>query len=444
MENGGNGKVNAIFEARLPQSSAIKPTQIADGPTRERFIRDKYERRKYYDPAAYFQPTAVQQEIALPALAATTGPPSDAARQRMEERRGRIKKTSSTVSVESVDSSAGRGTRRVKKTGTAASSNRPKNPVAKAPASAPPPSMDLLDLMSDPAPNAPPTHAQSFVDSKSDMFDFMDANVNTNNSAAATDNSIPAGSGHGGGIPSGSGHGGARVRRERAAGRSAAPAARQSSASEDILSLYNTASVPQQQVQQRQSFQNNTNDPLGNHMSTLMQQMALGQTGNNNNGNNNNGNNGMMQQQQQQNMTPMQQQANMTMQQALMNPQQLVYQQQMMMMQQQQRQQMMMMQQQQGNNNNGNNINNMGMMNQQQGNQGMMNQNNNNMMMMQGQGMQQQNNGGGFGSPMGSGPPVSTMQSNNNNNNNNNKQSNGPKAPEKDDPFAQFGMNVFR
>ena len=49
MENGGNKKVNAIFEARL--GGAKKPTTAADGPTRERFIRDKYERRKYYDPS---------------------------------------------------------------------------------------------------------------------------------------------------------------------------------------------------------------------------------------------------------------------------------------------------------------------------------------------------------------------------------------------------------
>ena len=51
MENGGNKKVNDIFEARLDSSSqsSIKPTTSATGPVRERFIRDKYERRKYYD-----------------------------------------------------------------------------------------------------------------------------------------------------------------------------------------------------------------------------------------------------------------------------------------------------------------------------------------------------------------------------------------------------------
>mmetsp|Transcript_14229 Transcript_14229/g.21896 ORF Transcript_14229/g.21896 Transcript_14229/m.21896 type:complete len:503 (+) Transcript_14229:105-1613(+) len=49
MENGGNAKVNAIFEARLP-NLGNKIQAGADGRTRERYIRDKYERRKYYDP----------------------------------------------------------------------------------------------------------------------------------------------------------------------------------------------------------------------------------------------------------------------------------------------------------------------------------------------------------------------------------------------------------
>ena len=50
MENGGNKKVNAIFEANLSDPT-IKPTTAASGTVRERYIRDKYERRKYYDPS---------------------------------------------------------------------------------------------------------------------------------------------------------------------------------------------------------------------------------------------------------------------------------------------------------------------------------------------------------------------------------------------------------
>ena len=51
MENGGNDKVNTIFEARLP-SQAMKIQAGANGPMRERYIRDKYERRKFYDASA--------------------------------------------------------------------------------------------------------------------------------------------------------------------------------------------------------------------------------------------------------------------------------------------------------------------------------------------------------------------------------------------------------
>lgn len=47
MENGGNEKVNAIYEAHL--NGVQKPSATASGPARERFIRDKYERRKFFD-----------------------------------------------------------------------------------------------------------------------------------------------------------------------------------------------------------------------------------------------------------------------------------------------------------------------------------------------------------------------------------------------------------
>ncbi|MFN9957153.1 MAG: hypothetical protein ACK55I_28960, partial [bacterium] len=47
MENGGNEKVNAIYEAHL--NGVQKPSATANGPARERFIRDKYERRKFFD-----------------------------------------------------------------------------------------------------------------------------------------------------------------------------------------------------------------------------------------------------------------------------------------------------------------------------------------------------------------------------------------------------------
>jgi len=50
MERGGNKRINQIFEAHLQGQSKL--TNIADGPQRERYIRDKYERRKFFDPRA--------------------------------------------------------------------------------------------------------------------------------------------------------------------------------------------------------------------------------------------------------------------------------------------------------------------------------------------------------------------------------------------------------
>jgi hypothetical protein len=141
-------------------------------------------------------------------------------------------------------------------------------------------------------------------------------------------------------------------------------------------------------------------------------------------------------------------------------------QQMMMMMQQQQRNQMMYPMNNNNMMNNGNPMmmqsggNQMGMQNNMMGqNSGMNN------MMLQGNTMQQQNafnmpgyggssgvnngggfnnnnfNSGGFGAPMGAGPPISSFSNGNLDTGNKSKKA---ATPEKDDPFAQFGMNVFR
>eukprot|EP00957_Ditylum_brightwellii_P008880 672855-Ditylum_brightwellii.AAC.1 len=90
MENGGNKTVNMIFEARL---NTQKPSAGASGQTRERFIRDKYERRKFFDPDALRQfhergsgddsddeNSSEEEKIAIRT-------PSDAARKRAEARK---------------------------------------------------------------------------------------------------------------------------------------------------------------------------------------------------------------------------------------------------------------------------------------------------------------------------------------------------------------------
>ena len=93
MENGGNGKVNAIFEAFL---NVAKPTQSANGQVRERFVRDKYERRKYYDPNAFAKVNHMENErdqnevvSGVQQRLANSRAPSDAARKRVEERAAR-------------------------------------------------------------------------------------------------------------------------------------------------------------------------------------------------------------------------------------------------------------------------------------------------------------------------------------------------------------------
>lgn len=64
MENGGNKRVNEIFEAKLKNfgTHSGKPSATADGRTRERYIRDKYERRKFFDPAALDRRSNTEEE----------------------------------------------------------------------------------------------------------------------------------------------------------------------------------------------------------------------------------------------------------------------------------------------------------------------------------------------------------------------------------------------
>eukprot|EP00980_Cylindrotheca_fusiformis_P013260 scaffold3373_cov137-Cylindrotheca_fusiformis.AAC.20 len=146
MECGGNAKVNAIFEANLNRA---KPTNLSDGPTRERYIRDKYERRKFYNPSAYSMagnsggggggggtpgaPASAGAAMARP------GAPSDIARQRVASRQARMKTSHSQMEA------------------PPPTTTKPK--VAQAPASAPV-VMDLLDFSAapEPAPPSAPVH----------------------------------------------------------------------------------------------------------------------------------------------------------------------------------------------------------------------------------------------------------------------------------------------
>ena len=162
MENGGNKKVNAIFEAHLTIS---KPSNTASGPIRERFIRDKYERRKFYDANAFatvetMAPSrgecndtqlgeeqqviaGVQRRLAgrnsNGGAAPSIRKPSDAARKRVEERAAR--------------------NRGVSMNSNTTSRSKIKTPAAVAPA--PAPVADLLDFGDFDSPEATAAVASS-------------------------------------------------------------------------------------------------------------------------------------------------------------------------------------------------------------------------------------------------------------------------------------------
>jgi stromal membrane-associated protein len=459
MENGGNAKVNAVFEANLARSGAAKPTNLADGPTRERFIRDKYERRKYYDAAAFGNlptpsPTANRTSTSAPSSA--VGPPSEAARQRMEARRLKKSQSADTADTQShAIANTAPPKRATSSVGTSRGTRRPvKHPTAPAPSSAPI-QMDLLDLLSDPAPtHAPAPSSNNFNASFHESF-VVDTSGNSNTTDLFDFNPQP---------PSGRSTESSRNRSRspppRSRSKEGKPNNPRTTSSQDILSLYGPSSSSSQQQPQTSNVVNNRQSMNGmqgnnssfNNMNPQSNSMGMiGGTncgaanpnimGVTNNGNNNhisnmtammgsmnfqNGNN--MQSQQHQQMTPQQV---------------MMYQQQMMMQQQQQRMMMMQQQQQNQQQNSRNGMGNPMMMASQQSNS------NGNPMMGHAQGFGAQNSTANYGNsnqdafggmaPMGSGPPVSSMNSYNSSQPNVNAS-----APEKEDPFASFGMNAFR
>lgn len=187
MENGGNLKVNAIFEARLDPNTGIKPSQTASGPVRERFIRDKYERRKYYDPSAFQQgdssesesDSESEEEVTARSTTSSrrqkTSPvkinaPSEAARLRAESRRNNAasRKISSTTVKSTIS-----------------------NPMPKA-KPAPAPEMDLLDFglpISNDNPGPMPNPPSAAPSPTLDMFKTLTVSnsSNSNNNSAPTE-----------------------------------------------------------------------------------------------------------------------------------------------------------------------------------------------------------------------------------------------------------------
>ena len=258
MENGGNAKVNAIFEANLNRE---KPTNHADLQTRERYIRDKYERRKFYNPSAFgtFRPSApsapapAPKEIALPALAPTpVGAPSEVAQRRIEERRRRNQGMTPKKDSQ----------RQLRRVGSSDSVvKKAKKPSRKTKEE----SVDLLDFSappSDPAPAANPA---------TDLFGFLEVKSDKPATPHETfSNSFVNGSAN-------------------------------TKAAADIMALYGNSGSTfgvSQQPQQPQGYNNGMNATGMNAMAHQMGQMNL----------NNNNNMWSPQQQQKQQMMMMQQQ----------------------------------------------------------------------------------------------------------------------------------------
>lgn len=416
MENGGNAKVNAIFEARL---SVNKPTQMATGPIRERFIRDKYERRKFYDPNAFERVSQMQaaqeQEKVVSGvqrrLAGGSRKPSDAARKRVEER-------------------AARGG------GTVRSVRTVKAPARKAAAPPPPaPAVDLLDFgdfasaeatsavqasvaVAAPAPAAAPP-APPNKEPELDLF----ANMSVGNTPS-------------GGVANG---GGQIPPQQQGTPQQQAEQKKMSTA--DIMSMFNTPTAQHNPMQQNMFAMQGgipTNGMTNNGMAGGMPTNGMANTGmaggmptngvantGMTGGMNANNNMGMMNNMNNNNMNPQQQQMGM------MNNMQMM----------QMQQNRMVQQQGMGGNMGGNNMNQMGgnnmgmmggqqgmgnmnMMQQQQGQMPQMNNmmagNNNMMMMQQGGGGGMMQGGNQFGQGMGG------MQQ-------------AQPSPQKRDQFADFG-----
>lgn len=286
MENGGNAKVNAIFEAQLHNTSA-KPTTGASGSVRERYIRDKYERRKYYDANVmqnYEQTAPPQAEVKGRSPARTkTRAPSEAARLRAQARKRTTPKIPSTAS------------------------SIPKSRSVPAPVAVAPPEVDLLDFSAPIAPSndsgrpKPPSAAPSPT---LDMFKNMNMGSNGNlhnmnsNLSPSNSNAMPSRS----------------TTMPIPARNNLAPQMESKKmTSDDILAMFHTPSVPQQQMPQQnfanfgnfQGHQNsnmnamnnqnqmNNNTMMNNHMGNMNNSGMMGR---------NSYNNSIPQQQQQQNM----------------------------------------------------------------------------------------------------------------------------------------------
>lgn len=198
MESGGNKKVNDIFEAFV--QNTVKPTALADGRTRERYIRDKYERRKFFDVNVlqkYYRGEAEESEeeeseeeapkrVSKKKIQALRSP-SDAAMRRAQTRQSRVATSNSSKNVPLSPKAQIEKTKRAQKKKANSTS---------APAPAPEPIVDLLDFgtpMKDPGP--PPDPPSATPSPNLELFKSMhapDFSGNGQNDNAISENAVRA------------------------------------------------------------------------------------------------------------------------------------------------------------------------------------------------------------------------------------------------------------
>jgi hypothetical protein len=249
MENGGNAKVNAIFEANLDNPS-VKPTTGASGPVRERFIRDKYERRKYYNPIVLQNYNSLAPSSSAPSAAPSQSSsaavvssarrsPSEVAKLRAQARR------SQSLPVDSWSSS-------------------------KAPSAAPPrppsePEMDLLDFSAPTVadPGSPPNPPSAAPSPTLDMFKNMSMTMCGGGMGATEGEAVKSSQ-----SLSNTSNGMTHQAPQRESKRMT---------SEEILAMFHAPSVPQQQQFGNFShFNNNMNNSMvGSGGSANMNMMGM-------------------------------------------------------------------------------------------------------------------------------------------------------------------------
>ena len=72
MRHMGNDRVTSLY-CSPRRGAPQKPTQADSRPVKERYIRDKYEHKRWFDPQAFSSPVSTSTSVATPLPVLTTG-----------------------------------------------------------------------------------------------------------------------------------------------------------------------------------------------------------------------------------------------------------------------------------------------------------------------------------------------------------------------------------